>query len=118
MDETTIRHELVLLRDAVSEARSMMQYCIRRKQALADIREQADRLGRAADVERIVDLARSCADYNLSWDDEDYTDLLRRIARRIAEAEDKVAIKKRYTEQDLNIMLRRRQEDGLETTKY
>lgn len=90
MDEATIRGNLVMLRNAVTEARSMLQYDQRRKQALADIREQAERLERVPGLGQVAELAWSCADYNLSWTEEDYTDLLRRIARRIVTADEEI----------------------------
>lgn len=90
MDEITIRGNLVLLRNAVTEVRSMMQYDLRRKQAIADIRDQAERLERVPGLQQVAELAWSCADYNLSWTEDDYTDLLRRIARRIMTADEEI----------------------------
>lgn len=92
MDESSIRGNLVMLRNAVTEARSMLQYDLRRKQALADIREQAERLERVPGLGQVAELAWSCADYNLSWTEDDYTDLLRRIARRIVTADEEIEL--------------------------
>lgn len=92
MDETTIRGDLVKLRNAVTEVWSMMQYDLRRRQTITDIREQAERLERVPGLQQIAELAWSCADYNLSWTEDDYTDLLRRIARRILTADEEMEI--------------------------